>query len=40
MKGKIAYIVVKKKGCKTTKLPYTVQVCYRLRLPRNEPAQQ
>ena len=26
MKGKIAHIVVKKKGCKTTKLPYTVQV--------------
>ena len=26
MKGKIAHIVVKKRGCKTTKLPYTVQV--------------
>ena len=26
MKGKIAHIVVKKRGCKTTKLLYAVQV--------------
>ena len=26
MKGKIAYIVVKKKGCKTTKLLYASEV--------------